>query len=444
MQTIAVTPYHSAVAASGTAQATITWDGGPSGDPVPPCVIVVESSSASFDLDFYAITSSGTCADGLGHTATYVYGQSNIIGGSSSGTRTTLHQNASSFTVSCSPAINYGFTPDPPGYTEPLNAYISYSVAVYVPTLTLGGTTTVSSSPHILTGQQLTATASSGGYPGGFTYDWAMTGAGKPFIAYSPAQSSCSAPVAWSDLTATSASSETAYFSDLGTATVTCTMHTAGLSAIVLPMSITVDKPTITPAVVTFGQMRLNSTPDFQFMDSSLSNGFVYNVALHTPSGFTSAAGHEAFVQLVDPEDIITLADNSSVYLDARAIVGSRNPDQTVLDSNFPLLSIAPDQTNTLMDTPGIGNAGTTYTDPVTSIVSNVKSYLGDKSFATYSFYLPPGTNSKWVALYKQAWHAVGTAVVGSPYVVTDSSSQGASGAITALSQFPFWSGYIN
>ena len=378
--------------------ATFTWQGATPDDVPPQSAIVVENSSASYNLAGSA--NSQSCADEFGDAA----GGPNSSSQTSSGVRYTVKSNpGASFNVTCTPDVNVAG----PGY--PVYGYatvsVNYNAAVIPVTIGVVGTTrdNVNNADAVLIGQQLTATLSAGGFT---QSKWQWTASGDIFKDYLVTDGNNTGNAV--ELTgADKMNSGFVYYyrSIAGTgpvpSTITCSatllLPDGTMPTVTAAKTVQVYAPTGTSFSELHGSMDVYFTAPNQRLEaysSALGRGIMWNAHTMTPPLFTVSGnqGFWAVVQLVTP---VIIADGVTIV----------PPGTTGLDTTFPYAGhafAADGKTGSDGDTPGMGLAA----------LSSSAEF--DASFKTYMLYKPPnvqGCLTTRVPLWEMDWNMSGQAL---------------------------------
>lgn len=153
--------------AKGVITTTFVWIPEFENDEPPPQVVVYENSSVHYHAKSYPSGVSGTCSNGLGHTATNnvdpitmpipVPPYTTIIGyaggGNCAGERAQIVAGGERIIVRCEPKVRVDVASGP---IE--NVRVNYSVGVAWPEITYWGTVIVGGTDRIMTGQTVQAT----------------------------------------------------------------------------------------------------------------------------------------------------------------------------------------------------------------------------------------------------------------------------------------------
>jgi hypothetical protein len=411
--------------ASGTVRARYVWntDGDSIKNPVPKCVIVRETVSASWS------GTSGSCDNSIGDFETWTGPNSGV----SIGSRYSIHvEDASDFTVSCSPSANVLAAEGSLILAGSIG--ISYTTTVYIPKLSLGGTIGSGDNKSMLVSQGLSASVSLGGEFGEANYTWSLNGGG-PFKDYVPT----TAKATKTDfiLPPSNQASLKAYMSKVDNVKVSCNVSVPSVDlSFLLEDKVTVKAPTFSSFNQNIGKFKLipnASSPTFfkltgathPAIGGQFMAGIVLDFWVTTPPEYIDGdVGNYTIAQTIKNSSAV---DSDPVYpTDANFGVDQRFPYQGynwMPATTRPILSQFPGS-GYWADSPGIWS-------------QNAANLIYDGDLNLYVFYAGPG-DSKPVAIRKLSWLAKGTATSGIPWAWADTGSK-ISGGWVVNNDFPIW-----
>ena len=368
----------------GPLNSSWTWGGT---RPAPQYAILTVTASAS-----WGGSATGTCNDGFSDPVV-VSPQPPLT--QNSGTSTAVHyvlENVTSGVVT--------FTVNPTASAAGGGCAVSIAVTVTPISLTLSGGTQVGSAYYLAVGQFLTATVN--GMPGDYDdYDiftWSTPSGGNPYAGYSPTQTSCATPIAFS-LPAADSNTLSCYFGKPATVTISCSYWswTANLTA-AFSVTVTVAGPTITNIAEQVGKTNLLVTgpppadwtsgspypTGFRLWDSiwtTYKSGMWEVNTLNDPTFLTSGTGTWGCVQII----------NLSSYQNGTVL-----QTLTGLDGNFPYkdanpADLSPTQWSSANGTTARWQIDSPGWPPPTLPSSVTYSRNLNGSFAVFIFYKPPG-----------------------------------------------------
>ena len=382
--------------------ATFTWQPATPDDVPPQSAIVVESSSASYNLAGSAANQS--CADGFGDAAS----GPNSSSQTSSGVRYTVKPNpGASFNVTCTPDVNVAG----PGY--PIYGYatvsVAYNAAAVPVEIILNGTTRFNNTDAVLIGQGVNVSLSAGGYP---QSGWQWTISGDPFAGFVTTATSGNA-VELKDTDKQKASLTYFYRSVSGaSSTVTCsatiTLPDGKTPSVTATKSINVMKPTFqftpTKGTTNLWVVTIPNPPNpptsqlwLEPFNPTTKQGIVFAGTVTTPSGFIGeSSGIWGIAQLITPSISFTGPNAPAPITSLQGLDGVFLYANASGPANGTITKIG--------DTPGI--------------LLNSNSFTGvddSNKFQSYFLYQPPastgGTGVTWVPLQEIDWDWHGVAI---------------------------------
>ena len=441
---------------SGAISSTFTWQptAGQTLISDPPPVQVVVQETCYVDPRGWAYPNAqgqitlptGSADNGLGVTSGMVY--TPLTGGEVRGeaycgsTRYTVHTGGPTIALTCSPYAQIAVASGTAFYTS-----VSYSANVYPLTVNLTGGIGSSTAKHILIGQQLTATLSTGPLTP-TTYSWGVSG-GVAFKNYTANNSNA----VYTPLGYETGSQLVTYFCQPTTAaTVSCLIHLAvpaGASPasgidVTPTQTLTVEKPSalLDVAIGSVTDLPTSTNPNgvqlqqfYTYPQSGNAEGISWNGTLTTPAAYVTAGNYGSWnwTQLITAQ---RQQKNNGVYW--QFAVNTTTPATvingiSVLDGSYPYgyFWYPSDGTRT-------GNADSPY-QPLDSSVT-IREYDVSDSFNDYLMYLPPGSGSLPVAMKRSSWYWDFQALKDPTNAWSTSGKNAQWGFVGDFPAFPTWS----
>jgi len=400
--------------ASGPLTATFTWQPAYPGEPPPASVIIYQDCQAALTNNRYAgiCNASSVCTDGLGGSATLPFTGMQAATESYKYSVGTVGSDGT-VSVSCSPSAAYNMSCYPAfGSYAAGAASISYTAAAYPVTVNLTGGIGLSTTKHLLIGQQLTATLSSGPLTQ-TSWSWGASG-GEPFKNYTASDSSAT----YTPLGYETGSQLICYFSQpSSSASVSCTAHLAvptgsspasGLD-VTATQSLTIEKPSavldVSCGSVTDLPTATNPTgvqlqQIYTYPQSGSAEGISWSGTITTPAAYVTSGNYGSWnwTQLITAQ---RQQKNNGVYW--QFAVNTTTPatiinGMSVLDGNYPYGYFWYPSNGV-----AAGNADSPY-QPLDASTA-IREYDVSDSFNDYLMYLPPGSGSLPVPMKRSSWY---------------------------------------
>lgn len=443
---------------TGQITATFNWVSSGPGDDPPAVVVVEQKCLAAWNATWYgsAAAPQAKADDGLGFperdTVTNAgppeteQGQSG--GNGPVGAYYSVQQNPGwEFSVTCNPAVSLSASSSANGGGGG-SVQVVYSASASPVTIGLIGVITDSSGKsHVLVGQGVTATLNAP-LPG-IGCSWSIQG-GNPFKNYEvgKAGDAPSQPV-YTPLGAKDLALPTPHWyyaqpaGDINNPTqpqnpsqISCTaLLVVPSGALPLPVSVSTqcveDGPIVAQPVITMGTVQIVNTaigfPEIVLLEAADPLGLNKNAGtwwadqVQTPAMYTAQKGGGwNFTQIVSSTSEIDYQDGTKRIVDTKGAF--------LLDTFFGYKPIYPDvwpannSWQETSDSPGLSLVPNANNSPAVSASRK-------DTFKTYVLYMPPGNDTRWVALYSWTWTLVAQAsynqlLVVPQWVLTNANAQ--------------------